>query len=181
MTSAFWVEGRTGWDRVHALVHENDFVFEGVWGDIAPVSFACAAWRAVTTPLAEPGYVRWHRRILSASCERNYYDGSLVARLKIVSPPPAELTVSRTWWRDRGWHGWPEVFGQFVVPAEEDLTKIPYVRPVLLVDAPLPLDDLPPAPEGPGDEAAEAARRAIVVLVRELNALVGPILDQLDG
>jgi hypothetical protein len=44
------------------------------------------------------------------------------------------------------------------------------------------LDDLPPAPEGPdGDDVEERARRAVTVLVRELDELLTPIVDQLEA
>ncbi|WP_308169508.1 hypothetical protein [Acrocarpospora catenulata] len=184
---AFWMDGRGDRERAHAgisryseLVQEYVGAFAGVWGDVAPVAFACAAWMVATPPLADPGFVRWHRRILSAECVRNSWDGTLIARISMVSPAPAALTASRAWWQDRGWHGWPEIFGQYVEPAERELSKIPYLRPVLLVDAPLPLDDLPPAPDGPDEGLTESAHRALLVLVRELNALVEPIITQLD-
>jgi hypothetical protein len=187
MGGAFWIDGRFDRERArggrsryaeHMWEHIGEF--DGIWGDIAPVAFACAAWRLATPPLASPGFVRWHRRILTATCEPNAWDGSMTARVSLVSPLPAELTASRAWWRDRGWQGWPEVFGQFVEPAARDVTKIPYVRPVLLVDVPIPLDDLPATPDGPVPGLPETATRALTVLVRELDALIAPILDQLE-
>jgi hypothetical protein len=49
------------------------------------------------------------------------------------------------------------------------------------VQAPVRLDDLPPAPEGPDEDLVDrAARRAVTVLVRELNDLLNPIVDQLE-
>jgi len=53
---------------------------------------------------------------------------------------------------------------------------------VLLIDVPLPMDDLPPTPEGPGDRFAfaETAHRALLVIVREFNRLVAPMVTQLD-
>lgn len=86
---------------------------------------------------------------------------------------------SRTWWRDRGWLGWQETFGQYVEPTQQDLARIPFLRASLLVEAPVPLDDLPPEPEGPHEEVERRAHRAVTVLARELNALVSPVLDQL--
>ncbi|MFI6791483.1 hypothetical protein ACIBG4_29550 [Nonomuraea sp. NPDC050383] len=180
MGRAFWIDqdydrDRDGRYAVH--VRKNLEQFE--WGDIAPVRFACAAWRLATPPALNPGYVRWDRRVLSAACRRNTWDGSLNARVTLVSPLPAELTRSRTWWRDRGWAGWQETFGQYLDPTEKDLAHHPFLRTTLLVETPVPLGDLPPEPEGPHDQVERAAERALVVLVRELNALITPILDQL--
>ncbi|MFB4315524.1 hypothetical protein [Actinomadura sp. 21ATH] len=157
--------------------------FDGAWGDIAPVAFCCAAWRIATPPLSDPGLVRWHRRILSAECVRNAWDGSMTARVTLVSPPPAALTTSREWWRDRGWQGWPEIFGQFVEPAERDVAKAPHLRATLQVEAPVPLDRLPAAPESMTDhpeEIAETAYRALAVMVAELNELLTPIVARLE-
>ncbi|HTJ38211.1 MAG TPA: hypothetical protein VL738_33660, partial [Dactylosporangium sp.] len=78
--------------------------------------------------------------------------------------------------------GWPELFGQFVQPSDRDVSRNPHLRATLLVEAPLPLDGLPAAPEpsaSPEDVAA-SAERAVTVLVRDLSDLVGPLLQQLD-
>jgi hypothetical protein len=175
--TVFWLDDRDG--RYADVLREHAGVFDGIWGDIAPVEFACAAWRLATPPVSDPGFIRRHRRVLSVRCERNTYDGSVNGRVEIAAPPPAELSRSKTWWRDQGWQGWPEIFGQFVTPSQADLAKVPYVRPVLLVDVPVPLDDLPPTPEAPGDDLPETAHRALLVLVRELDSLVAPLISQL--
>ena len=52
---------------------------------------------------------------------------------------------------------------------------------MLLVEAPVPLDHLPPAPDGPGDDVEQSARRAVAVITRELNELLTPMLDQLEA
>jgi hypothetical protein len=190
---AFWLDER--YDRAQAIggagryaqrLWANIGEFEGAWGDIAPVTFCCAAWRVATPPISEPGFVRWHRLVLSASLDRNTWDGSMTARVTLVAPPPAALTASRDWWRDRGWQGWPKVLGQVVEPTDEDLAKTPYLRTSVQVDAPVPLDRLPAAPDPPtgpywADEAVESAHRALVVIVAELNALLGPIVARLDA
>jgi hypothetical protein len=182
---AFWLDDE--FDREHAgdghsryaeTVLDRVEEFSGSWGDISPVGFACTAW-TLATRLA-PGYVRWHRRITAALCSRSDWDGSLIAQVMLVAPWPAELTRSREWWRDRGWRDWPQTFGQFVPPSEEDTAKAPHLRGLLVVDAPLPLDDLPPAPAGPDQRLPHAARHAVTVLVRELNELLTPIVRQLD-
>jgi hypothetical protein len=52
---------------------------------------------------------------------------------------------------------------------------------MLQVEGPVPLDDLPPALDGPGESVAPTARRAVTVLVRELNDLLAPIIGQLEA
>jgi hypothetical protein len=182
---AFWIE--RGYDRERAgdgvsryaeQVRSNVAVFDGSWGDIAPVTFACAAWRLATTP--SPPYVRWHRRILSVACDRNPWDGSLTAHVLLVAPLPAQLTASREWWRDRGWRDWPQTFGQYLEPSHQDLTRSPFLRTTLLIDAPIPLGALPPAPAGPSDTLADTARLAVAALVKELNELLNPIIRRLE-
>ncbi|GAA3454311.1 hypothetical protein [Dactylosporangium matsuzakiense] len=177
----FWLDRDR--DRYTARVeaHPNGFAY--ALGDIAPVAFACAAWTFATPPVLDPGYVRWHRRVLAATCRRNPFDGGLMARVELVSPLPAELTTTRAWWRDRGWRGWPELFGQFVQPGDRDLARYPHLRTTLLIEAPLPLDGLPAAPEPgtAGGALAVAAARAVAVLARDLSDLIGPVLQQLDS
>ena len=184
----FWIDhdydrerAEDGSSRYGDHVRRNTAVFCESWGDIAPVSFACTAWRLATPPAMSPGYVRWHRRVLAATCVRSPWDGGLTARVTLVSPWPAELTWSRQWWRDRGWRGWPEVFGQFVQPSEQDIARSPHLRASLLVEAPVPLGELPPAPPGPRDDLDENARWAVAVLARELNELLTPIVGQVEG
>jgi hypothetical protein len=131
-----------------------------------------------------PGYVRWHRRIMSATCLRSPWDGSLTCEVNLVSAWPAELTWTKQWCRDRGWRDWPQLFGQYVPPSEQDLTRSPHLRASLLVQAPVRLDDLPAAPDGPDrpdGELEQTARRAVTVLVRELNELLTPMVGQLDA
>jgi hypothetical protein len=172
-----------GVSRFGEAVLANRWLFRDAWGDIAPVTFACVAWRLATPGMLDPAYVRWHRRVLSATCDRNPWDGGLTARVQLVSPMPAELTWSREWWRDRGWQDWPQTFGQYVVPTERDIAARPYLRTSLTVEAPLPLGGLPQAPASPDvrDEVVvQAAQHAVTVLVRELNALLTPVVRQLD-
>jgi hypothetical protein len=153
--------------------------FADSWGDIAPVAFAATAWRLATE--LSPGFVRWHRRIVSATCTRNPWDGSMVCAAVVISRWPAELTWTKQWQRDRGWHDWPRLFGQYTTPTEQDQTRRPYLRAMLQVEAPVPLDDLPPALEGPDDAVAATARRAVAVVTRELNELLAPMIGQLEA
>lgn len=185
---ALWIDG--GYDtergdggtaRYDAHIHRNLSEFTGSFGDIAPISFACTAWRLSVPPELCPGYVRWHRRILDVACIRNQWDGTLTARMTLVSPWPGVLAWPREWCRDRNWQGWPNLFGQFVHPTARDIAAKPYLRASLLVEAPLAFDGLPPAPDRPGQAVAETARRAVAVLVRELDDLVQPIIQKLEA
>jgi hypothetical protein len=51
------------------------------------VRFAVTAWRVATA--LSPGYVRRHRRIVSATCLRSPWDGSLTCEVSLVSSWPA--------------------------------------------------------------------------------------------
>jgi hypothetical protein len=89
MAKAFWIDQEFDRDRDgRYAVHVRKNLEEFEWGDIAPVRFACAAWRLATPPALTPGYVRWDRRILEATCHRNTWDGTLYARIRVVSPLP---------------------------------------------------------------------------------------------
>ncbi|MBY8871567.1 hypothetical protein K7640_06875 [Micromonospora sp. PLK6-60] len=185
-SQVFWLDDN--YDREHAPDGRSRYAaevrrrldeFTGTWGDFAPIGFAVAAWRVATE--LSPGYVRWHRRVTSAALRRSPWDGTLTCQVSLVAPWPAELTHTRQWCRDRGWRDWPQLFGQYAPPSEQDLTRAPHLRASLLVEAPIPFTDLPPAPEGPGDAPEAAARRALTVLVRELNELLGPMIGQLEA
>jgi hypothetical protein len=185
MRQAFWLDEKfdhehapDGRSRFGAEVRRRVEEFSDAWGDIAPVTFTVTAWRLATT--LSPGYVRWHRRIQSATCLRSPWDGSLTCEVGLVGPWPAELTWSKAWGRDRGWRDWPQLFGQYVNPSERDLTRSPHLRALLLVEGPIRLDDLPAAPEGPQGEVELSARRAVTVVVRELNELLTPMISQLE-
>lgn len=63
--------------------------------------FAALAWRAATGPVMAPGYVRYHHLISGASVRRSNWDGTLVASVSLLTPPPAALA------RLRQWRDWP--------------------------------------------------------------------------
>ena len=68
-------------------------------------AFAATAWERRHCPGHGPGYIRWHRRIISASVHRSSRDGSSPAgsvRL-IVSRPEAFTKANDAAWRD-----WPQ-------------------------------------------------------------------------
>ncbi|MCG5214763.1 hypothetical protein [Streptosporangium sp. KLBMP 9127] len=184
---AFWIDheydrerARDGISRYGEHLRDNTGDFSDSLGDIAPVAFACTAWRIATSPALSPGYVRWHRRILTAVCVRNQWDGTLSARVELVSPRPATLTWTPDWQGDREWRDWPQTFGQFLEPSEQDLVKTSYLRAMLLIQTPIPLDGLPEAPQEPLDDLEETARRTVALLVRKLNEAITPIVRQLE-
>jgi hypothetical protein len=177
-----WIDHQ--YDREHdgryaRQVLTDASAFDECWGDISPVGFACVAWRLATVPALDPGYVRLHRRILTAECVRNTWDGSLILRAGLISPWPEALAGTAVWAQDRGWRDWPEMFNQFVGPSHRDLTTVPHARAVVLVDAPLPFADLPPAPDGPGPHLPELAARAVAVVARHAGDLLAPMLTRL--
>ncbi len=184
--SVFWLD--EAYDREHAPdqvsrygaeVRGRPGEFTGTWDDISPVPFTVTAWQLATS--LTPAYVRWHRRITAAMCRSSPWDGSLICEVAVVAPWPAELSRNKTWCRDRGWRDWPQLFGQFALPSGRDLARAPHLRASLAIQAPVPLDRLPPAPAGPADDAPETARRAVAAVVRELNELLAPMISQLDA
>ncbi|MEV0214781.1 hypothetical protein [Micromonospora sp. NPDC050695] len=129
-TRAFWLDeqfdrehGTDGRGRYEVEVHARIDEFADTWGDFAPVAFAATAWRVASE--LSPGFVRWHRRIISADCARSPWDGSMVCAVTVASRWPAELTWTKQWQRDRGWQDWPRLFGQFTDPTEQDQTRHP--------------------------------------------------------
>jgi hypothetical protein len=149
------------------------------------VKFAVCALFAVEVSMMV--LLRWHRRLVARRW--TYTDrrrpgrpptGAAVKQLILWSPLPAQLTTSREWWRDRGSRDWPQTFGRYLEPTDQDLTRSPFLRTTLLIDAPIPLGALPPAPSGPSDTLADTARLAVAVLVKELNELLNPIIRRLE-
>jgi hypothetical protein len=177
--SAFWLDHDEA--RYIEQVRRNIEEFVPSFGDIAPVTFACAAWRIATLPTMSPPYVHWHRRIRSAVCVRNPWDGTLNGEVTLVSSLPRSLTDSREWWRDRGWQGWQQMFGQFVEPDPRDVAKSPFLRGSLLAQLPLPLEGLPPAPSGPGAGLEASALTVLSVVTKGFNEYIEPIIARLDA
>jgi hypothetical protein len=183
---AFWLDddfdrqhAPDGKSRYRAAVRQHLADFGDLWGDIAPVAFAVQAWQIAVG--LDPGYVRWHRRVVSATCHRSAWDGSLTGEVTVAGPWPTELVWTKQWTRDRGWRDWPQLFGQYVTPRQQDLTRVPHLRTLLLVEAPIPLDHLPPTPQSRDDDVERAARRAVMVVARGLDELLSPMLAQLDA
>jgi hypothetical protein len=196
MTTVFRLDRGTH-ERYLQLLRFHQDLFADAWDDIAPVEFASVAWQIATPPLATPSYVRWHRRVLSAECVRNGWDGTLLARVQLVAPSPVNLatlppvtngTPPTSPFGDDApdpgegtWRGWANTFGQYVAPTDHDLARGPFLRASVLVEAPLPLAGLPDAPVGPVDGFEEDAVLAVSVLARALDRLLAPIVAGLES
>ncbi|MFC4051181.1 hypothetical protein ACFOY4_15930 [Actinomadura syzygii] len=197
-TAPFWVDGdydrdyaSDGVSRYGAYVRDRlDTTFAECWDDgdspaFRLAEFAAAAWRTATGPVMAPGYIRCHSRVLGAQVERSTWDGSLIASVSLVAPWPAELARSAGWRRGLSWRDWPtELRGEghdFVHPSERDVTESPFLQASLALTFPVPLDRMPSAPAGPRRDVVGRARQTVQVLAAELNYIVRPVLDVLDG
>ncbi|TYB38410.1 hypothetical protein [Actinomadura chibensis] len=197
-TAPFWVDedydrqnASDGVSRYGAYVRDRlDIAFAECWDDgdessIRLAEFAAAAWRTATGPVMVPGYVRHKSRVLGVRVERSNWDGSLIATVSLVAPWPAELAHSSGWQRGPRWRDWPtELRGKgydFVHPSEKDVTESPFLQASLAVTFPVTLDRMPEAPADPRDDVVGRAQLTVQVLAAELNHIVRPVLDVLDG
>jgi hypothetical protein len=189
--TAFWVD--RGYDLEHASdgisrfgAYLRDTAFEPWTDDDQAVEWAVFAWRRATGPVMSPGYVCYHPRILAARLERSGWDGSLAARVTLVSDWPEQLTAALTGSvklgaRDAYWHDWPaENLGGGAVsyhePGEADVAARPYLLTTLSLQFTVPPAALP---EPPATSAGllSAGQQAVAVVVAELNQIVGPVLN----
>lgn len=182
--TAFWIDreydrdnASDGRSRYGAYIRQATF---NPWTDEdRAVELALFAWQTATTPVMAPGYVRRHRRILSARLERSDWDGRLLACVDLLTGPPLALEGLH------GWRDWPveprTLFGggNWYEPGGEELARDPYLlTTVSLRFAPGHLADLPdPHPDGAD---VETCQKSVAVAVRELNAIVGPVLARIE-
>ncbi|GAA2690644.1 hypothetical protein LV78_006969 [Actinosynnema pretiosum] len=139
-------------------------------------SFATSVVRVALPPVMSPGYVRQHPRVQDVSALRGDA-GELVFAVSLVSALPAALEAmgrrSLGWERERfaGQVSWLE-------PVRCDRVGL---LPVLVVRVPVPVEALP-APRYRADGAPElgAAKRAVQVVVAELERVVAPVLQALE-
>jgi hypothetical protein len=144
------------------------------WGDAGPsgitrdpVEFAAAALRVATGPVMSPGYVRWHGRVIGHAAARGEQDGRLVLAVTLACPAPARLPGY--------WQGWErEVGGWWVEPRDD--------RPVGLCRLELRWPVPTPAPPRLAEIPNLAdARRAVAVLVEQVNVAARPVLADLEA
>lgn len=158
--------------------------FESWTDDDRAVELAVFAWETATGPVMAPAYVRKHRRVLSARLARSDWDGSLLARVELVIPQPKPLRWMRSD-EDRGmWRDWPvdtSPFGtrdRFYEPDNDELARDPYLLATASLRFTVPSGDLPePHPDGAD---VDTCQQAVAVVVRNLNEIVGPVIQRIE-
>ena len=161
----------------------RDSAFEPQADDDQAVELAVFAWHRATPPVMVPGYVRRHPRICAAWLERSDWDGSLLAMAGPVIGQPTPLRCLRAG-GDRGmWPDWPAEWsfsaGRDIwhEPGSENLARGPYLLCTASLRFTVPSAGLAKAPgHDSGPLLAAQCRDTVAALVRELNAVVGPVL-----
>jgi len=200
--AAVWIDtaydteqASNGHSRYGAYVRDRIDWFADCWDGcdegVLPARFAATAWRIATGPVMVPGYIRRHRRVLSTELACSYWDGSLLARVDLITPWPQPLRQDSGWVKqtDRGWwRDWPIEFGDaYCEPGDEDLAKAPYLLTTASLRFTVPSAELSDAPRASGgaglpDPAAllTAAQQSVARAVRAVNRVVWPVIDQLE-
>ncbi|WP_344923055.1 hypothetical protein [Streptosporangium oxazolinicum] len=170
--------------RYGNYLRRNEEMFADGWGTSDPVRFAGIAWSIANEPIMTPGYVQPCGRVLGSRVHASGWDGSLTAEVTLATEWPAALARDERAWRgERGfWRSWSAVSysGTLRGPGEEELTRSPYLLTTSQALFTLDAGGLPPVPAEPGPWAEQAARVAVAALVKKLNAVVGPIIEQLE-
>jgi hypothetical protein len=197
MTSSdqpFWIDyeydrdyASPGPSRFAVYVQDAAPTFEPWTDESRQVELAAWAWNVATPPVMAPGFVRYHRRIASASLARSNWDASLVAQVELVTSPPAALDGLLDW--GSPWHDWPvETWGdgpRWLEPSSQDLAARYYMLTTVRLQFTIPHDGLPAVPPDgappltPAQLVAES-RHAVQVVVSELNKVVAPVIAKLE-
>jgi hypothetical protein len=168
----------------------RDATFEPWTDNDQAVEWAVFAWRRATGPVMSPGYVHYHPRVLSARLERSGWDGSLAARVNLVSSWPEHLKTPlaravRLGDQDASWQDWPtEYYGgdtvSYYEPSEADIAARPYLLTTLSLQFTVPSAALPEPPAA-STAPLSAGQLAVDVVMAELNRIVGPVLAATVG
>jgi hypothetical protein len=192
MTAApdvFWIDH--DYDRERASdgvsrygAYLRDARFEPWTDDDQHVALAEFAWERATGPVMSTGYVRCHPRILTARLARSGWDGSLIARVDVLTGQPEYLRRPRSDDVRGFWHDWPDEYSLardqivYYEPGTEELAKRGrYALASVSLRFTVPSGDLPD-PRGHGASLG-ICREAVAVVVRELNRAVGPVLARM--
>jgi hypothetical protein len=183
--SAFWVDA--DYDRGHASDGTSRYaayVRRGSWesytDDYQAAELAVFAWERATPPVMAPGYVRRHPRVRAATLERSYWDGSLIARVDLITSQHQGLR------RLLGWADWP-VERRFAAegwyePGDEDLARGPYLLCTASLRFAVPCEGLPLPPCGDSPEGlTEACVASVAALLTSLNAVTLPVIEQIEA
>lgn len=196
ITKAFWIDyeydadhaNRANGSRYFDYITDKAGAFEDCWDweEVPKARFAATAWRIATGPIMAPGYVRIHPRILGVDLERSDWDGSLLACVDLITPPPHALQSSSEWGGGKWWRSWPSESlssrEAYYYPSGEDLAKDPYILPSVSLRFLIPDDRVlaPPADHPSLPELQHAAQHCVKALVDELNASITPVIEKLE-
>ncbi len=144
-------------------------------GDITldPVHYAMTSWDLATRPTDGPPYVRFHPRVLHATCHRPEGTYIILAVVRLAAPSPEQLP--------HGWFGWQQ--GESGVPC----VAPPFDRRAALftLELRVPIQPArlptPTRPEAEGLPNLGDAQAALETLVEEINTAVVPFLRILDA
>jgi hypothetical protein len=187
----FWIDRE--YDREHAsdgVSRYGAYVRQGMfdpWTDEGRhIELAVFAWRQATTPVMAPGYVRRHQRIIAARLERSDWDGSLLAMVNLVIHQPKPLSYLRSNDGRTVWQDWPSDHDFWIdrtvwyEPGGEDLSRSRYLLCTASLRFAVPSDGLPEPPASESQSALVfASRQSVTVVVDQLNAAVGPVLQRI--
>lgn len=149
------------------------------------IELAVYAWDRGTGPVMVPAYIRRHGRILTTQIARNDWDGSMIGQVDLLIGQPTQFCNGLPGPGDGYWRSWPSEFSfssdreVFYEPSGEDLARSGYLLASVSLRFPIPTSRLPqPHPDGAD---IDTCKRAVGVLVDELNAIVGPVIARIEG
>jgi len=173
----------------YLIQRRSTFVEIAGWGyDDPSVEFAAAAWRIANGPIMAPPFVVSHRRVLSAELQRSDWNGEAILNVDLISTRPPALSNWLTAGGRRYYRDWrTDYAGDYEGVGDRDVMDSPYMLTRTQVLLQLPAGTLPRVTEIPTgadktqtDRLLDLALDCLVVVVRELNKEIGPIIEQLD-
>lgn len=143
---------------------------------VDPVQFAAVAWDIATGPIMAPPYVRTgNPRILSATCCRNNWDGSLLADITLAVHRPTELR------RILGFADWDldSFRDAYLEPSEQALANRPAMLTTTRLLLPIPTGRLHAPKDTPATVSTPDAKDSVRAVAAVLNEQLTPILHAL--
>lgn len=173
-------------DYVRSRAARFSVCWDGTFESALAERFALIAWDVATGPVMVPGYVRQHRRVIAANPAFSDWDGSLVARVDLITWQPRNLSYVPN--GDGFWQDWPTEVSwsgggeRFAYPSGEDLARSGFLLTSVSLQFTVPATSLPlPAPAPSPRRLAAEARDAVRILARELSAIVDPVIARIEG